>query len=89
MEGNNAWANLSVRERPFWREGMSAEEYELERAYYYRFSNDGKKNADDYLPIWKQGKRFKCNLNDCNEVLDLAEKIIKMPKEEVDRYILG
>ena len=31
----NDWATPSLKEVPFWRDGMSPEEYEVEREYLY------------------------------------------------------
>ena len=53
MAENKNWATPSMKEYPFWREGMSADEYEREREYY-------QKNFEDlvitgkYIPLWKQ-----------------------------------
>ena len=46
------WATPQMKEAPFWREGMSPEEYDLEREYLgknYSLFMDG-----TYKPLWKQ-----------------------------------
>ncbi|MBO5426772.1 MAG: hypothetical protein J6A25_14790 [Lachnospiraceae bacterium] len=51
MEESN-WSTPTLREVPFWRDGMSPEEYEIERSYYlenYNLVAEGK-----YVPLWKQ-----------------------------------
>ena len=52
MEEDNNWANASLREVPFWRDGMSIDEYERERDYYYR--NINKFWDGTYTPLCKQ-----------------------------------
>ena len=54
MEGNRDWSTPSLREVPFWKDGMSIEEYEKEREYYYTHLNDVKRGS--YEPLWKQKK---------------------------------
>lgn len=51
-EQNKNWAPHSVREVPFWRDGMSPEEYEVERRYYY--DNYDLVKQRKYMPLWKQ-----------------------------------
>lgn len=46
------WATPTLKEVPFWRDGMTPEEYEEERTYMI-------KNWDavlgcTYVPLWKQ-----------------------------------
>ena len=51
---NGNWANYTLKEAPFWREGMTPEEYDIEREYYgknYDLVRKGK-----YVPLWKQNK---------------------------------
>ena len=56
MAENKNWATPSMKEYPFWREGMSADEYDREREYY-------QKNFEElvmtgkYVPLWKQNKK--------------------------------
>ena len=46
------WATPNQKEAPYWRKGMSIEEYEAERTYFFQhlkeFSNF------TYQPMWKQ-----------------------------------
>lgn len=52
MNNVNDWASPTLKEVPFWREGMSPEEYETEREYYaknFDLVKEGK-----YVPLWKQ-----------------------------------
>ena len=52
MVENKEWATASLKEVPFWKEGMSVEEYEKEREYYYNHLADVK--AGTYTPLWKK-----------------------------------
>lgn len=52
MEENNEWANASIKETPYWRDGMSVDEYEKERLYYYKHLKDVKEGR--YKPLWKK-----------------------------------
>lgn len=51
----NDWATPSLKEVPFWRDGMSPDEYEVERAYLYNNFFTAK-DMMRYVPIWKQKK---------------------------------
>ena len=46
------WTNSALREAPYYYPGMSVEEYERERRYFY----DNIKSVVEgkYLPLWKQ-----------------------------------
>ena len=46
------WATGTLKEVPFWREGMSVEEYEIERIYFIKHWDDYTNNK--YLPLWRQ-----------------------------------
>ncbi len=50
------WAMPTLKEAPWWREGMTPEEYEVERDYYGAHFGDlvveGK-----YIPLWKQSDK--------------------------------
>ena len=48
------WATYTLKEAPFWREGISPEEYEIEREYLGRNYDLLMKNQ--YVPLWKQSK---------------------------------
>ena len=43
------WARGTIKETPFWRDGMSVEEYEEERNYLMR--------QGTYTPLWKQREK--------------------------------
>lgn len=46
------WAPPTLKEAPFWRDGMSPEEYDIEREYldsHYDLLQNGL-----YSPLWKQ-----------------------------------
>ena len=49
---SNNWATGSLKEAPYWREGMSPEEYEIERDYFNAHLEDFYKGI--YVPLWKQ-----------------------------------
>ena len=54
MTNEKDWATPTLKEAPFWRDGMTPEEYEVERKYYYEhFYCLVKKGI--YTPLWKQG----------------------------------
>lgn len=49
---SNDWATETLKEAPYWRDGMTPEEYEIEREYLgknYHLLKEGK-----YAPLWKQ-----------------------------------
>ncbi|MGN1306818.1 MAG: hypothetical protein ACI4V3_04050 [Faecousia sp.] len=48
----NDWATGTLKEAPFWREGMSLEEYEAERSYFYAHIEEYIKGT--YCPQWKK-----------------------------------
>lgn len=51
---NSEWATGTLKEAPYWRNGMTPEEYEEERDY---FNNHLKEFYDGtYVPMWKQKK---------------------------------
>ena len=49
---NKDWATATVKEVQFWRDGMTPEEYEIERRYYYK--NFALVRKREYKPLWKQ-----------------------------------
>lgn len=52
MEGNtNNWATPSMKEFVFWHDGMTPEEFEEERHYYYTMMYQEK--LADYKPLWQ------------------------------------
>lgn len=52
MAENNEWATPTLKEAPYWKDGMSVEEYEKEREYYYKHLKDVRSGT--YIPLWKQ-----------------------------------
>lgn len=48
----NDWASPTLKEAPFWRDGMTPEEYNVEREYFNKHW-DEYTNGED-LPLWKQ-----------------------------------
>ncbi len=52
MAKDSEWATYTLMEAPFWRNGMSPEEYEKESEYYYRNLKDVKQGT--YRPLWQQ-----------------------------------
>lgn len=51
---SNNWATGTLKEAPYWREGMSPEEYEIERDYFNAHLEDFYKGI--YVPLWKQNQ---------------------------------
>lgn len=49
---SNEWATLTIKEVPFWRDGMTPEEYDKERTYFYENFDSYKKGT--YIPLWQQ-----------------------------------
>ena len=49
---DNNWATPTLKEAPYWREGMQPEEYERERTYFYEHYEEYIKG--EYKPLWKQ-----------------------------------
>lgn len=54
MEDKN-WATATLKEAPFWREGMTPEEYDEERKYFDEHYEDYTKG--NYEPLWKQNNK--------------------------------
>ena len=52
MEENNDWATETLKEAPFWRDGMTPEEYDEEREYLGK--NYILLQKGTYVPLWKQ-----------------------------------
>lgn len=46
------WATASLKEAPYWRDGMSVEEYERERDYFNQ--NWDAFVRGEYRPLWMQ-----------------------------------
>lgn len=54
-EKNSDWSTATLREVPFWREGMTPEEYDAEREYLGR--NWDLFLKGEYVPLWKQNEQ--------------------------------
>ncbi len=52
QNSNSDWASPSLKEEPFWHDGMTVEEFENERDYYLK--NWDKWKTTQYVPLWKQ-----------------------------------
>lgn len=52
MMAEKDWATPTLKEAPYWRDGMSPEEYDVERTYLYQHIEELKNGT--YLPLWKQ-----------------------------------
>ena len=52
MTEDKNWATPSLKEAPFWMEGMTPEEYDAEREYFDEHYEDYVKGK--YKPLWKQ-----------------------------------
>ena len=48
------WAPYTLKEEPFWRDGMTVEEFEVERDYYLK--NWHKWSYTQYIPLWRQNQ---------------------------------
>lgn len=46
------WATPTLKEAPYWREGMTPEEYDKEREYLNNHIKEYWEGS--YLPLWKQ-----------------------------------
>ena len=50
------WATPTLKEAPWWRQGMTIEEYDIERDYYGEHFGDLVVNGK-YVPLWKQKEK--------------------------------
>lgn len=57
MKKQSDWASYVMMEEPFWRNDMTPEEFELERAYLVNIYSRGIKAKINYKPLWYQGKK--------------------------------
>ena len=55
MTEDKNWATPTLKEAPFWREGMTPEEYDVEREYFDEHYEDYTKG--NYEPLWKQNNK--------------------------------
>lgn len=49
------WTSDTLKEAPFYREGMSQEEYDIEREYHGK--NTKLVLSGQYEPLWKQRQK--------------------------------
>lgn len=52
MEEKSDWATPSLKEVLWWRNGMTVDEYEEERTYYYEHFEEVRKGT--YKPLWNE-----------------------------------
>lgn len=52
MRKNDVITNFALLEYPFMHEGITHEEYDMERDYFIHHYEDYKKGT--YIPLWKQ-----------------------------------
>lgn len=52
-EEDKEWATETLKETPYWRDGMTVDEYEVERKYLYE--DFGRIREGTYKPLWVQG----------------------------------
>lgn len=55
MTGESNWATGTLKEVPFWRDGMTPEEYEEERTYYCEHWLEYTRG--EYRPLWMQREK--------------------------------
>lgn len=55
MAKESNWATYGMMEAPYWRNGMTPEEYDTERKYYYKHMEDVQNGT--YIPLWKQNNK--------------------------------
>lgn len=87
-EKKSDWASYGMMEAPYWRNGMSPEEYEFERAYFINISKGGLKSLIKYRPLWSQNKKVQCDLSDAMKVIELADKIKYMNDEKLKEILI-
>ena len=75
MKKQSDWASYGMMEEPFWRNDMTPEEFELERAYL--------------VNIYSRGIKAKINSSqDFMEIVELAGKIAHMTDDELEKIII-
>lgn len=61
------WKHPCAFEIPYWRDGMTPEEYDLEYVYHGFFIFEHPDHRRDYMPLWKQKDlglpQYKDNVN--------------------------
>ena len=60
----NDWTTPTLREAPFWKPGMSPEEYEEEREYLRQNFKAFLEN--NYEPLWKQREHGETRYHEMN-----------------------
>ena len=88
MEENKDWASGTLKEVPFWRNDMGPLEYEIERAYYTWCYEKRIVQSCKYSPLWKQGKKMDCNMENGIKVIEFAAKMMKMSENELNKHII-
>ena len=89
MVKQSDWASYGMMEQPFWRNDMTPEEYEIERAYLVNIFNRGRKAIVEYKPLWRQGKNVDFDLSrDFMEIIELADKIKYMTDDELEKILI-
>ena len=58
MKKQSDWASYGMMEEPFWRNDMTLEEFELERAYLVNIYSRGIKAKINYKHFGIKGKRL-------------------------------
>ena len=72
MKKQSDWASYGMMEEPFWRNDMTPEEFELERAYLVNIYSRGIKAEINYKPLWYQGK--KVNYDSSQDFMEIDVK---------------
>lgn len=59
MDKNNQWAPETIREAPYWEDGMTPSEYDAERHYYLTHYEDIRSGKIKYVPLSQRGEKQK------------------------------
>ena len=51
MDNKEEWATPTLKECPWWRDGMTPEEYDVEREYCYKNFDTPEKNDSVYTLV--------------------------------------
>lgn len=49
MDKNDKWATESIKENPYWTDGMSPEEYDMERRFYLTYYEEIRTGQMEYV----------------------------------------
>lgn len=52
--GRDNWATATIKEAPYWCEGMTPKQYEEEREYYLKNYDDIRAGKLEYVPLNKR-----------------------------------